>query len=187
MFNRRIPRSKQQILREALWPSMGARRLASYYKHRIGRLPGTPSSIASGFATGVAISITPFIGLHVLLGGVIAWLTRASLIAMVVGTLVGNPWTFPFIWLATYKIGRVMMGHAEIGDIKKVSGAEYLPAFDLAHLISNPVDLLLPLLVGSVPAALALWLVSYYVCRHLVTKYRAGRLARILGKHKVAV
>lgn len=186
MFNRRIPRSKQQILREALWPSMGARRLASYYKHRIGRLPGTPSSIASGFATGVAISITPFIGLHILLGGVIAWLTRASLIAMVVGTLAGNPWTFPFIWLATYKLGQTMMGQVAIGHTKKLSGHQDLPAFDLAHLISKPVDLLLPLTVGSIPAALTLWFLCYYVCRHLVTKYRAGRLARILGKDKVA-
>ncbi len=180
MFQRRIPRKKQQILREALWPSMGAKRLAVYYKHRIGRLPGTPSMIASGFATGVAISITPFIGLHILLGGLIAWVTRASLIAMVVGTLAGNPWTFPFIWIVTYKLGHLMLGH-----IKRAAGVDHAPVFDLAHLIAKPTELLIPLTVGSVPFAIFLWFGSYYLCRHLVTKYRAGRLAKILEKHKV--
>lgn len=175
MFSRRIPRKKQQILREALWPSMGARRLATYYKHRIGRLPGTPSQIASGFATGVAISVTPFIGLHILIGGIIAWLSRASLIAMVVGTLAGNPWTFPVIFYTTYKVGHMMLGH-----IKKAAGMEHVPVLTLQHLIEKPVELLIPLTVGSLPFCIVLWGISYYICRHLVRKYRAARMAKIM-------
>lgn len=178
MFSRRTPRRKQQILREALWPSMGARRLASYYKHRIGRLPGTPSQVASGFATGVAISFTPFIGLHMVLGGVIAWLSRASLIAMAVGTLAGNPWTSPFIWLATYKLGHAMQGH-----MKKAESIANPPAFSLTDILHSPSELLaklIPMTIGCIPFVVLSWLATYYLCRNLIIQYRSARLARIL-------
>lgn len=174
MFQRRIARNKQQILREALWPSMGARRLAVYYKHRIGRLPGTPTMIASGFATGVAISVTPFVGFHILIGAAIAWLTRGSLIAMAIGTFFGNPWTFPAIWYVTFKVGHLMLGNFSVD-----AGAE---TFSMTELLEHPLDLLWPLTLGAVPVGIILWLLSFYGCRTLVLKYRRARLARILER-----
>ena len=69
---------------------------------RLKRLQGTPYSIATGFACGVAISFTPFIGFHMILAALTAWLIRGNIIASAIGTIVGNPWTFPFIWLAVF-------------------------------------------------------------------------------------
>jgi uncharacterized protein (DUF2062 family) len=64
MFRRRKPLSVLKQLRAVIWPERGFRRLFSYLFQRIIRLPGTPASIASGFASGVAASFTPFLGLH---------------------------------------------------------------------------------------------------------------------------
>ena len=72
VFRRRRKRSILARLLELLWPRMGWRRAGKYYVFRIKRLPGTPYSIACGFALGAAVSFTPFIGFHFLLAGFLA-------------------------------------------------------------------------------------------------------------------
>ena len=91
---------------------MGWRRLGIYLARRLTRLPGTPHSIAAGFACGTAISFTPFLGLHTVLSVLLAFLVRGNYLAAVVGTLVGNPWTFPFLCVASIKLGHVLLGGA---------------------------------------------------------------------------
>src|SRR5918994_7101736 len=102
MFRGRHPIPLWRRLRGWLWPHIGWRRLGTYLVKRLTRLPGTPHSIAAGFACGTAISFTPFIGLHTLLSVLLSFLLRGNYLAAVVGTLVGNPWTFPVIWLMSY-------------------------------------------------------------------------------------
>ena len=105
MFRRRKPLSILKQLRALIWPERGFRRLFSYLFQRIIRLPGTPASIASGFASGVAASFTPFLGLHFILAGALAMLFRGNVLASAIGTFFGNPWTFILIWLADYEVG----------------------------------------------------------------------------------
>jgi hypothetical protein len=35
---------------------------------------------------------------HFVLSALLAYIARANIIASAIGTVVGNPWTFPFIW-----------------------------------------------------------------------------------------
>ena len=99
MFMRRDPLPIHRKALAAVWPEMGWRRSSRYLMVRIGRLPGSGQAIAGGFAWGAAMSFTPFIGLHILLSAIGAWVSRCSIVAAVLGTIVGNPWTFPFIWI----------------------------------------------------------------------------------------
>ena len=55
-------------------------------------------------------SFTPLVGLHIVLGCLMALIVRGNFLAVAVGTLVGNPWTFPFMWLAGYELGKLMLG-----------------------------------------------------------------------------
>jgi uncharacterized protein (DUF2062 family) len=105
MFRRRKPLSVLKQMRAVIWPERGFRRLFSYLFQRIIRLPGTPASIAIGFASGVAASFTPFLGLHFILAGALAMLFRGNVLASAIGTFFGNPWTFILIWLADYEVG----------------------------------------------------------------------------------
>lgn len=158
-------------LRHALWPAMGFKRLLKYYQHRIGRLPGTPAMIAGGFAVGIAVSMTPFIGFHILMGWLVAFALRVSLLGMIVGTVVaGNPWTFPFIWLGSYKIGKAMMSVE--------ASAPALTAdtpLTFSTLLDKPLELLLPMTVGSLPLAVFFGAISFYGVFFAVRRYKSER------------
>src|SRR3954453_3887288 len=102
-------------LRGWLWPRAGWRRAGRYLLMRIKRLPGTPHTIAAGLATGVAVSLTPFLGLHVLLALGLAWLTGSNMLAAGLGTPAGNPGPLPLIWTVTYRLGCLVLGQAPHG------------------------------------------------------------------------
>jgi uncharacterized protein (DUF2062 family) len=174
MFKRAKPQTFRQKLRNIFWPCMGWRRLARYYRHRMGRLPGSAYYIAAGFACGVAVSVTPLIGLHILMGVLACALLRASVVAMVIGTLIaGNPWTFPLIWMGTYKTGHWLMGHGAAAGGK----LDATPAKDLSWelLLESPMEFLVPMSIGALPYILPLWLAAFYGVRRLVTGYREAR------------
>lgn len=177
MFKRTAPRTRRQKAREMIWPSMGWRRLIRYYKHRMGRLPGTPYFIAAGFATGIAVSFTPFIGFHLMTAAILTWLLEGSLVAMALGTIVaGNPWTFPLIWIGTYKLGEIILGEAETRSASSTLNHQ----FTFSDLMDKPMELLLPMTLGSIPIALISWLISFYFIRHVVKGYKETRQKRIL-------
>jgi len=177
-----------------LWPSMGWRRLAVYVLKRLVRLSGSPHSIACGFACGAAISFTPFVGLHIALGILVAWLLRGHLIAAAAGTVVGNPWTFPFIWLATYKMGQIMLGSAEAAPWPAVTMFKHVVT-DLGGLIwptltgeSNwealkqvLVDLralIWPMFIGSIPLALIAGFAIYVPLAKAIDAFQKARESR---------
>lgn len=154
---------------------MSFARLMKYYRHRVGRLPGTPHQIAAGFASGMAVSMTPFIGLHIVLGIVVCLVLRAAPVAMVIGSVVGgNPWTFPFIWVGSYEIGQMLLARREsAGSIENLH---------LSDLFNNPVDLLWPMTLGSLPLAIIVGALSYAVVLPIVRRHHANRLERRMKK-----
>jgi uncharacterized protein (DUF2062 family) len=179
ILKRRHPRSRGQHIREALWPSMGLARLGRYYKHRLARLTGTPYAIGAGFATGVAISFTPFVGFHLMLALLIAWMLGGDLVAMALGTLIaGNPWTLPFIWITTYKVGQAMLGHE---GTRAASRELTHHQFTFNDLLSKPMELLLPMTLGSLPFAIASWFITFYVIADIVRRNKIARIKRIQG------
>jgi len=120
IFGRRQKLTRLQRLGRLMWPRMGWRRLGKYYSFRVKRLPGTPYSIACGFACGAAVSFTPFIGFHFILGALIAWAMRGNILASAIGTAVGNPWTFAFIWPGIFWLGRTILGYENRSEERRV-------------------------------------------------------------------
>ncbi|MEM7170615.1 MAG: DUF2062 domain-containing protein [Pseudomonadota bacterium] len=163
-----------------LWPSGGWRRQAAYLGHRLRRLPGTPTKIAMGFACGAAVSFTPFVGLHFIMAAALAYPMRANIIASAVGTAVGNPWTFPFIWILIYRTGAWMMG---------VDHATALPDdISLAYLWDHLWDVFVPAVVGGVPWAIVAWFLAFFPVKLLVEKYqrnRRNKMRRLARQHRM--
>ena len=85
------------------------KRTKKYILVNLKRMKGSSHEIAIGLACGISISFTPFLGLHALLALTLAWALRASMAAALIGTLFGNPWTFPFIWYFSYEIGKLFI------------------------------------------------------------------------------
>ena len=179
MFKRRTKHGILIRLRGFVWPHIGWRRAGAYFYYRLMRLKGSPHAIATGFACGAAVSFTPFIGLHFVFSAALAWLARGNVLAALLGTAVGNPWTFPFIWLGIYRVGCAIMG-CDAGD--------GLPeSLDIFVVMENPMKVLLPMFLGSIPVGAVAWLVVYWPVRRLVVKYkelRERRRARRLKRKK---
>jgi hypothetical protein len=191
MFGRRKKPPFSVRLQGWLWPALGWRRLGIYLLKRLIRLGGTPHSIACGFACGVAISFTPFIGLHIILGTLMAWLLRGHLIAAAVGTVIGDPWTFPFIWFATYKVGQTMLGNGEAAPWPAVIMFKHVIT-DLGGLIWPTLTgegsweglrrvlldlgaLIWPMFVGSLPLGMIAWVASYLPLAKAIDAFQQAR------------
>ena len=186
MFRRREKPSLSRRVTSVLWHSIGWRRWLIYLKHRLGRLPGTPYSIAAGFACGAAISFTPFVGFHFFLGGIWAWILRANILASAIGTAVGNPWTFPFIWIWLYTLGHWMgAGNADTAAQSLEFEVFFTGMFngvlmmDMGYLVEHVWPVLWPMLVGAIPTMLFVWFLFYLPLNSLIHTYQLRRLRRM--------
>ncbi len=174
MFKRRNPLPVVHRAREVLWPRRGWTRATRYIGHRLGRLPGSPYRIAAGFACGAAVSFTPFIGLHFVLAMGTSLLMRGNVIASAIGTVVGNPWTFPFIWAWIFALGRWILGE---------DASAHLPDnLTLAFIFDHPWKVLWPMTLGGVPTALVAWFVFFFPAQILVAQYQRARRRRLRKK-----
>lgn len=186
MFKRRNPLPPFEKIRKWLWPRRGWVRASKYIMHRLSRLPGSGYSIACGFAFGAAISFTPFVGLHLVIAGALSWLAGGNVLAAWIGTLVGNPWTFPFIWLGLYKFGNWILKRRgadtdELPDFMDMFAHMWEAAlsFDVTAFADGLSTVILPMAVAGIPCFIAAWLISYLVVRFLVDGYKHRRCLRL--------
>ena len=186
MFKRRSAPPLGRRIRNAIWPEMGFKRSTSYLWHRVARIPDSSYAIAAGFACGAAVSFTPFVGLHFVIGAIMAWIIRANIISALIGTTVGNPWTFPFIWVWIYKSGMWMGAGAAHGDAQTLDFAalfagmmEAALQLDIPYLMGQVWPVFWPMLVGSIPTFIVGWLVFYWSLNGMVGAYQHQRRRRL--------
>jgi uncharacterized protein len=143
--------------------------MGTFVVKRVLRLSGTPHSIAAGVACGVAISFTPFIGFHLLGAFLLCLLVRGNYIAAAVGTLVGNPWTLPFMWVAAYELGHALMGArlAQMG-----------PAQDGSLSFAEVEAMFWPIVAGCGPLAVVAALATYFPLMRMIAAYQRERQRR---------
>ena len=146
---------------------MGWRRYLRYLRYRVVRLPGSPHTIAIGFACGAALSFTPLIGVHFALAALFAWIVGGNVLASIIGTGVGNPWTFPFIWIWIHRLGSWILGGGG-ADSEAID-------FSVTIFFDSFIDVFWPMLVGGVPMAVIVFPLAYYSSRYVVRTYQARR------------
>ncbi len=188
MFMRRIKRTRWRRILNFLWPEIGLRRWLLYLRHRIARIPGTPYAIAAGFACGAAVSMTPFVGLHFVMAAALAWLIGANVIAGLIGTAVGNPWTFPAIWVFIFNVGNWILGGPAPTEANAPEAATFSAMFgqlmeaflqlDTRYILKSAWPLIMPMLIGGVPTGIVTWLVCYFPLRRLIANHQHSRVER---------
>jgi len=131
------------------------------------RLKGAPREISLGFALGLFIGMTPFFGLHIAIGVVLAALFGWSKIAAAIGVNITNVATAPFIYPITYWVGSSLMGFTK--DVQWPTA----PTFSqfLLLLKQSPV-IILDLCVGGAILGLPIAIVGYYLAFNAITLYR---------------
>ena len=182
MFKRRIQKTLGDKILVFFWPTIGWQRAWAYIMLRLARLPGSAYSIAGGFACGAAMSFTPFVGLHFVLSAILAWSIRANIIASVIGTAVGNPWTFPFIWTWLYQTGTWMVSGERLEGAAKPDFSEIfgnmlqaLVSWDAAYVLETAAPVFWPMFVSSLPTTFVVWWVFYLPLNYTIQSYQNRR------------
>lgn len=191
LFNRRHPPKWREKLRVALWPRRSWVRSGKYVAKRILRLTASPHAIAAGVAAGVFTSFTPFMGFHFVIAFAIAYVIAGNFLAAGLGTFIGNPVTFPFIWAATYSSGNFIL-HREVdgGDGSGIMNLAKIRWLDLGwsgiwHTLSGIWEpLIKPMLIGGIPIGTVFAIAAYILTRAASRKFRDSRIKKFSGPTK---
>jgi uncharacterized protein len=173
LFRRRESESLLERMRVHLWPRRSWSRSSRYVVYRLRRLSDTPHAVALGFAAGAFTAVTPFLGTHMVVAALIAWVIGGSVVAALLGTFLGNPLTYPLFWYSTYEVGNLML-HGQM-DAKQIdlSGGIFQKSLEQLWPILKPMS------VGSIPVGLALAALSYVLVKPMVDAYKHRRRREI--------
>jgi uncharacterized protein (DUF2062 family) len=108
----------------------------------------TRQRFASGMALGAFFALMPPLPFQMVGAGIIAFITRVNVPAALTGTWISNPFTTPFIVYLQYRLGCLMMGREPIHIAE-------------GQLLSSLASAPLPYMLGILPSATVLALVSY--------------------------
>lgn len=172
------------------YPSSGWKRALGYIWLRLKRRPGSPDYIAKGFAIGILISFTPFIGIHFVGAIVLAWLFRADIIASVLASMLINaPITFGVIFPLTYRVGKAILNlRPRLADVQIDSYNELMnqiwPITSMKHFIHVFSELFIPMTVGGLVTGFPVAMASYYLVRKAVMIFKEQRSALLHKRTK---
>lgn len=167
-------------MRELVWPRKGFLRPLRYFRKRIVRLTASPHAIAAGFAAGIIVSWTPFIGVHIIMAFVLAYAVAGNLVAAALGCLAaGNPVTYPFIWGITWEIGHLILGADGSAHQNGIDLPALFKKLDFSQLWS---PILKPMLIGAIPPALVSGSIVYAVTYYGVKGFQHRRRARLMER-----
>jgi uncharacterized protein (DUF2062 family) len=165
---------------------MGWVRAMRYIKIRIIRLSDSSQKIALGLAIGAGVSFSPLLGTHFIQAGALAYVTRSNVLASLIGTFVGNPWTFPLMWWAAISFGSVLF--QLIGLPASASLPDEITFSIVWDIIKHePFRIFAPWLVGGYilgAASVPLYYVLFYQLVNGAKKAR--KKARERSIHRVA-
>ncbi|PTW61320.1 hypothetical protein C8N35_10229 [Breoghania corrubedonensis] len=179
LFQRRNPPHWLERVRIALWPRHSFSRSARYFAKRVLRLTASPHAVALGFAAGAFASFTPFVGFHFLLAFFVAFVIGGNMLASALGTAVGNPLTFPFIWASTYRLGHVLLGH------DPATRGHHPLKLDLLHQSLDAIwPIFKPMLVGAIPLGFIAGTIAYFIVYGMVRTYQATRREKLSARRE---
>lgn len=185
LFRRKKPLYLKDRLYSFFIPLHKPMRSMRFYKNKILRIRSTPHKIALGLALGAGVSFTPILGFHTLASFAIAWIFRANIIACLLGTLIGNPLTFPFIFVATYKLGNWILGmhpnpHYTLSMLRDLTLTDFFKS-EMSHFLKH---VFLPMCVGSVPFSIVTGLFMYFLSKYAIHIYSVQKEHRKMRKKK---
>lgn len=131
------------------------------------KIRGQPREIALGFALGLFVGMTPFIGLHTVIAVPLAALLKWNKISAAVAVWFTNAATAPFIYSFTYIVG------ARLAGVKKVFSWEDIESFSAVYrLILKTPEMIWAMVLGGVILGLPLAVAGYYLAFLVVGRYR---------------
>lgn len=124
----------------------------------------SPVRLSLSFAIGVFIGMSPFLGIHTILGIICAYLFRLNKFVTIIGVYITNPWTIIPIYTFSTFVGARLMG------MDKILPSVNWKDITFSRLISELGPLLKPFIVGTLFIGLLSSVISYIILYHLIRK-----------------
>jgi uncharacterized protein (DUF2062 family) len=183
---------------ESVYPRGGWGRAINYIKHRLRRLPGTPESVGRGIAVGVFTTFTPFYGLHFIVAAICARLIRGNILAALLATFFGNPFTYVPIAFISLSTGHFILGTENATGANRSLFGKFVDAGSnlwdnfmavftdrVAHwdqLDRFFQDVFWPFLVGGLAPGIVAGVISYYLSVPIIRAYQNRRKGQLKAK-----
>ncbi len=131
-------------------------------------LQETPHRTALAFAIGAFIAFAPHYMFHTASALLCAWAFRLNYVAIMLGSLINNPWTLIPILAASLYTGLFLMGESPTMTLE-------WSQLTVDNLFEMLRPYLLPFLVGACALAVISALVAYPLMLWMITRYRKLR------------
>ena len=139
-------------------------------------LKETPHRTALAFAIGVFIAFAPHYFLHTASAVFCAWALRLNYVAILLGSLMNNPWTTIPILAASLYTGLFLLGESSAITID-------WNTLTMDNLFEMLTPYLVPFFVGACALAFAGSLLAYPLMRWTITRYREATHHTSSGTH----
>lgn len=151
----------------------------AYY--RFLKIRGNPREIALGFALGLFVGMSPFMGLHTAIAVPLAALLKWNKFSAAVAVWISNPLSAPVIYGMTYFVGaRVLF----IENGYKLRMAFNLDA--LLYTLRSAPEIIGILLVGGAVVGLPVAILGYHFALRTIIQYRES-IKRKLEEEKTLI
>ena len=123
---------------------------------RCKRLEGEPHHIGLGMGIGIFVSFTPTLPFHTVIAVALAILLRGNKIAAAIGVWFSNPFTIPFFYLGTYKVGAMLFDNSKPFDTKYES---------IKDLLGLGWDATIAMMAGGIILGIPFSIAAYFITR----------------------
>lgn len=129
-----------------------------------------PERTALAFAVGTFIAFSPLLGFHMILAGLLLLVGRMNRVALMAGVLIGNPWTLGPIIVASWAIGRLLIGSPPIA-LPQISASAMMTA-GFWQMLASQWRQLLPFAIGGMILSIVAALMAYPLMLFALRAYR---------------
>jgi len=140
---------------------------------KIFSIKDSPENIARGFALGSFVSMTPFVGLHLVISVGLACLFKWNRIAAGIAAFNTNLLTGVFIFSFNYYLGAKI-----VGDNSDLAFPDSLDLSFVFNLILSGSDVFIALIVGGITTGIPTAFISYGLVKKLI--YRRNGFVKIV-------
>jgi len=131
-------------------------------------------SLAAGFAVGVFFSFSPLVTLHMVLALLVAVAFRLNKVTTMVGVWVNNPYTMPFVFYGSFRLGEWILG-------MKIPPPSF-ETYTLETVLKAALPYAAPLFLGTTIVGLAAAALAYVVVYRIAVRVKSARRQGMSGK-----
>lgn len=161
-----------------------ARRWVRYQYLRVMRLNATPYSVAMGMAVGIFAGFLPIVPLQTTLTVLLCLPLKGNPVVGFMGTWISNPFNWVPFYYFLYIVGRAMVPW-DVPEMEVEQFKTLLQTLDVREFANFGKDLLAcfkVMILAGTAMGLPASIITYFLTRKAVLRYRKRRALRLLKK-----